>query len=205
MTLRFCVLGDSIAFGQGATRPEDTIGRRLSRALVEAGHPNALNVVAQPRARSDALAGQVRLAIEWRADLALVIIGANDLTHFVPVPRAATQLGNAVRQLRRGGVEVIVVPAPDMSVVPWVPPQMREVVSGISAELRRAQTRIATDEGAGVVDLHIEGPGADFAGDLDLFSADRFHPSSKGYANIAAALVPAAIAAAAGIAARRPT
>src|SRR6188472_948824 len=105
MTLRFCVLGDSIAFGQGATRPEDTIGRRLSRALVEAGHPNALNVVAQPRARSDALAGQVRLATEWRADLALVIIGANDLTHFVPVPRAATQLGNAVRQLRRGGVE----------------------------------------------------------------------------------------------------
>ena len=196
MSLKLAVLGDSIAFGQGAARTEDTIGARLTAALDAAGTPTELRVCAVPRARSDALAEQVRQAADWDAQVALIIIGANDLTHFVPPQQAAGLLGDAVRVLRSAGTQVVVSPAPDLSVVPWVPPQLRDLVKNASAALRRAQTEAAFGAGARVADLG-RAMAAVFAGDVGMFSDDRFHPSSAGYALIAAALLPAVSAAAA--------
>ena len=196
MTLNFAVLGDSSAHGQGATRAADTPGARLAAALAEAGSPVELRVFAVPGARSEGLAAQVHRATDWGVDVAVIIIGANDLTHFVPPQEAAQQLGDAVRGLRAGGAQVVVAPAPDLSVVPWVPPQMRNVVQVGSTVLRQAQTRAAQAAGARVADVEGSTTAA-FGADPGLFCADRFHPSSAGYAVIAAALAPAVLAAAA--------
>jgi lysophospholipase L1-like esterase len=192
--LRLAVLGDSIAYGQGAARSGDTIGSRLAATLTESGTPAELRVFAVPGARSDALAAQTRRALSWGPHVALVIIGANDLTRLVPPESAARQLGAAVEELRTAGVQVVVAPAPDLSVVPWVPVRMRAVVRAGSAALREAQKRAALQAGALVAD--VEGAtSAAFAADVALFSADRFHPSSAGYAVIAEALGPAVRAA----------
>ena len=196
MTLAFAVLGDSIAYGQGATRQADTIGARLAADLSTVGIDTELRVFAVPGARSQALQTQAPSAAAWRPGLALIIIGANDLTHFVPPQQAAAHLGEAVRTLRAAGAEVVVAPAPDLSVVPWVPPQTRMLVRAASLTLQQAQTRAATEAGARMADLGSSSAGA-FAGDADLFSADRFHPSSAGYAVIASTLAPAVRAAAA--------
>jgi lysophospholipase L1-like esterase len=196
VTLAFAVLGDSIAYGQGASRPADTVGARLAAELTVAGTPTEVRVFAVPGADSQTQASQVRRATAWTPDLALIIIGANDLTHFVAPQRAAALLGDAVRVLRAAGAEVVVAPAPDLSVVPWVPEQMRMVVRAGSQVLRQAQTRAALAAGARVADIG-GGSSAGFAVDPALFSADRFHPSSAGYALITAALAPAVHAAAA--------
>jgi lysophospholipase L1-like esterase len=201
VTLAFAVLGDSIAYGQGAARAADTVGARLAAELVAADIATDLRIFAVPGARSQALAGQARSAVSWQPGLALIIIGANDLTHFVPPEQAAAQLGDACRTLRAAGAEVVVAPAPDLSVVPWVPPQARLVVQAASATLRQAQTRAAVAAGARVADLEA-GSAATFATDAGMFSADRFHPSSAGYAVIATALAPAVHAAATAVLSR---
>jgi lysophospholipase L1-like esterase len=190
VTLAFAVLGDSIAYGQGAARADDTIGARLAADLTTVGITTDVRVFAVPGSRSQALPAQVRNAVAWRPDLALIIIGANDLTHFVPPQQAAASLGDAVRTLRAAGAEVVVSPAPDLSVVPWVPPQARLLVRAASVALQQAQTRAAVDAGAHVAEVPA-GSAAAFAVDATLFSADRFHPSSAGYAMLAAALAPA--------------
>jgi lysophospholipase L1-like esterase len=195
MELKLAVLGDSIAYGQGAARSSDTVGARLAAALTDAGTPTELRVFAVPGARSDALVAQTRSALNWQPHLALVIIGANDLTRLVPPELAARQLADAVQSLRAAGVQVVVAPAPDLSVVPGVPARMRAVVRAGSAALRAAQKRAAL--GAGAIVADVEGATASaFAADVALFSADRFHPSSAGYAVIAEALGPAVRAAA---------
>jgi lysophospholipase L1-like esterase len=56
-------------------------------------------------------------------------------------------------------------------------------------------------EGGRVADLHASTSRA-FAADPALFSADRFHPSSRGYAVIAEALAPVVVEAAAARLAR---
>lgn len=189
MTLAFAVLGDSIAYGQGASRPADTVGARLTAGLTKSGIPTDMRVFAVPGARSQALTGQVQRALAWRPDVTLIIIGANDLSGFVAPRQAAAQLEQAVRTLRTADVEVVVAPAPDLSVVPWVPTQLRAAVRAGSVLLQQAQTQAALAAGARVADVGVSSS-AVFASDPRLFSADRFHPSSAGYAVITTALAP---------------
>jgi lysophospholipase L1-like esterase len=187
VTLKFAIFGDSIAYGQGASAAADTVAQRLSADLRAHDLPNEARVFAVPGAQSRDLRAQVERGLAWQPQLALIIVGANDLTRFVPPEQAAAQLADAVRRLRAAGAEVVVAPAPDLSVVPWVPPQMRAVVRAGSRLLHDAQSRVALAEGARVADIGMASA-AGFAVDLDLFSADRFHPSSAGYAVIAGAL-----------------
>src|SRR6185369_3880857 len=111
------------------------------------------------------------------ADLAVVLIGANDLARFVPADVAAADLGAAVRALRAGGSDVVVVPAPDMSTVPFVPPAFRAVVQAACARLQQTQASVAEAAGGTVAAVSAEVARA-FAADPALFCADRFHPSS---------------------------
>lgn len=193
--LRLVLLGDSIAYGQGAGRVEDTLGSRLAAALTADGFDVDLHVLAVPGAASADLARQVRAAEPLDADLAVVVVGANDLARFIPAERAAASLAAAVAGLRAGGTDVVVVPAPDMSSVPHVPPAFRPLVQAACGQLQRRQADVALSAGATVADVSREVSLA-FAADPGLFSADRFHPSSAGYARIAEALLPSVLAAA---------
>jgi lysophospholipase L1-like esterase len=151
-----------------------------------------LRVFAVPGARSAGLAAQVGSALAWSPDLAVVVIGANDLTHRVPVPAAARALAEAVRRLRAADVEVVVAPAPDLSAVPHVPVFLREVVRAAGETLRQQQAAAVVAEGGHVADPDQRASRA-FAADASLFSGDLFHPSSAGYAVIADALLPAVL------------
>jgi lysophospholipase L1-like esterase len=194
--LRLVVLGDSIAYGTGALRREDALGPRLAAELAEEGFAVDLSVLAVPGAESADLPAQVRRAIPLRPDLAVIIIGANDLARFVPPASACRFLAAAVTQLRKAGTRVVVVPAPDMSSVPWIPAPLRAVVSAASALMARRQAEAAASAGATVAHVS-DAIGSAFAADPHaMFAADRFHPSSAGYARIAGALAPAVRAAA---------
>lgn len=193
--LTLAVLGDSIAHGTGARSSADALGPRLSAALTAEGFDVSLHVLAVPGARSRDLAAQVGRALRLRPDLAVVVVGANDLARFVPVPAASAALRDAVRSLRAEGTDVVVVPAPDMSMVPFVPPAFRPVVQAACRLLQQEQTAVARAAGCSVASVAAEIAGA-FGSDPALFSPDRFHPSSAGYARIAAALAPVVVDAA---------
>ena len=152
---------------------------------------------AVPGAVSAQLPAQARRAEALEPDLVLVVIGANDLARFVPVDQAAADLAAALGALRARGADVVVVPAPDMSSIPFVPPAFRAVVRAACAQLQRRQAQVA--EAAGATVAHVAATiGEAFARDPALFAADRFHPSSAGYRHIAAALVPTLLSAARG-------
>jgi lysophospholipase L1-like esterase len=193
--LRLAVLGDSIGFGQGARHRDEALAPRLARALTAEGFAVDLHVLAVPRAASADLAPQVRRAGPLAVDLAVVVIGANDLTRFVPAVQAAAALGTAVADLRRAGTDVVVVPAPDMSSVPFVPPALRPLVRGACQVLQREQAA-ATEAAGGVFAADVVEVARHFADDPAMFARDRFHPSSEGYARIVAALAPVVVAAA---------
>lgn len=198
--LRFCVLGDSLAAGVGSARSEDTLGQRLSRRLRAAGHVVDLHGFGVPGARSDDLERQVGAALRTGVDLALIVIGTNDLARLVPPAVAAGQLHEAVARLVRAGARVVVVPAPDLGIVSGVPRAYRQLVSAASGQYAQAQADAVIRAGGAVA-----APGSElsarFAADPTLFSADRFHPSSAGYGVIADALAPHLLAVAADLAA----
>lgn len=188
--LRLAVLGDSIAWGQGAARPADTLAQRLLLGLEHDDVRAEARVFAVPGACSAHLATQVAAALTWPPELVVMVIGANDLTHLVPVEAAVADLSEAVRRLRAVGAEVVVAPSPDLSAVPHVPPAFRVLVQAASTELRVRQAEVVARHGGRSADPDLVASRA-FASDPALFSADRFHPSSAGYAVIASALLPA--------------
>ena len=191
-TLRLVVLGDSIGFGTGASRPADALGPRLAAALADDGFDVDLHVVAVPGAVSADLAAQVRRAVPLAPDVAVVVIGANDLARFRPAEQAAAELAAAATALRAADADVVVVPAPDMSMVPFVPPAFRQLVQAACTQLQLRQTAVAETAGASVAAVSSTVAAA-FRADPALFSGDRFHPSSAGYERIAAEVAPAVL------------
>ncbi|GLW79284.1 SGNH hydrolase [Actinokineospora globicatena] len=185
-TFHFAVLGDSLAAGVGCSHPSQTLGHRLAAVVRGTGRQVALNVRAVSRARSADLAAQVPAG---PVDLALIVVGANDLTSFTPPQVGARLLGQIVASLVHKGARVVVATAPDLSIVSGVPPAYRDFVRQASALYAQAQADAVRAAGGIVADID---PALfdRFRADPSLFSADRFHPSPAGYALIAEALAP---------------
>ena len=92
-------------------------------------------------------------------------------------------------------VRVVFVPAPDLSDLPFVPPVARPWVRQACVPLQRRQGAAAESAGGVVAPISADLARV-FAADAALFSPDRYHPSSAGYASIAEALEPYIVAAA---------
>jgi lysophospholipase L1-like esterase len=123
------------------------------------------------------------------------MVGANDLARFIPHAQSAAALAAALQALRGAGITVVVAPAPDLSCVPGVPAALRPALSNACEELQRRQTGAAEATGAAVAPIARQLVDA-FEREPELFSSDRYHPSSAGYARIPAALAPHVVAAA---------
>ncbi|MGH8868812.1 MAG: SGNH/GDSL hydrolase family protein [Actinomycetes bacterium] len=194
--LSLAMLGDSSAAGLGVDDPHRTPGVRLAAGLGEAtGRPVRLTSVAVVGARSDDLDAQVTRALVARPDVAVVMIGANDVTHRVRPSTSVRYLDHAVRRLRAAGAQVVVGTCPDLGTVEPIAQPLRLVARRWSRQLAAAQTIAVVEAGGRSVSLgDVLGP--EFAAEPRLmFGPDRFHPSADGYASCAAVLLPSACAA----------
>lgn len=193
-SLRLAVLGDSGAAGLGADDAGSTAGGRLAAELAAASHrPVLLTNVAVVGAESGDLAAQVTRVLDVRPHVAVIMIGANDVTHLVRPQKSVRLLGDAVRTLREAGTEVVVGTCPDLGTVRPIATPLRQVVGRMSRELAAAQAIAVREAGGRPVPL-AEILGRLFATDPErFFSADRFHPSAAGYAACAHALLPAVL------------
>ncbi len=185
------VIGDSAAAGLGCELADQTPGALLAGGISRDLRRRVdLEVVARTGARSADLEVQVAQALRRPVDAAVIVIGANDVTHRVPIASASRDLRRAVQTLREGGAVVVVGTAPDLgSVKPLMQP-LRTVAAQLSRRLAAAQT-VATVEAGGVAVSLGDLLGPEFHSSPHLWSADRFHPSPEGYRRIADVLLPA--------------
>jgi lysophospholipase L1-like esterase len=201
--IRMAVLGDSSAAGYGVTESARTPGALLASGLAEAaGAPVRLHNVAKVGGQSSDLGWQLERVLAAGPDgqaphLAVIMVGANDVTHRVKVAESVRFLGDAVRRLRAAGTEVVVGTCPDLGTIRPVAQPLRRLARRWSRQLAAAQTVEVVSAGGRTVSLGaLLGPEFD-ARPEDMFGPDRFHPSAEGYATAAMALLPS-IAAAVG-------
>jgi lysophospholipase L1-like esterase len=185
------VLGDSSAVGLGVTRASQTPGVLVAAGLSElAERPVRLVRLAVVGARASDLEVQVDRALEERPTVALIMIGANDVTARIPTSVSVGLLTDAVRRLTAAGCEVVVGTCPDLGTVRPIAQPLRTLARRWSRQLAAAQTIAVVEAGGRTVSLgSLLGPA--FASDHGMFSVDEFHPSAAGYAAAAAVLLPA--------------
>jgi lysophospholipase L1-like esterase len=191
------LLGDSVAAGLGAEKGKHTLGGRLARGIARAaGRSVRLRTAAEVGAESSALAAQLaRLPSSYRPDVAVIVVGGNDVTHRVPVAESVRHLAEAIDELRARGAEVVVCTCPDLGALRAVPQPLRALGSRASRQLAEAQRVAALGRGARAVSLsHVVGPFFHTSPE-EMFSLDRFHPSSRGYKRTAKAMLPSVLAA----------
>lgn len=193
--VRLVVLGDSSAAGFGVLRPRETptalIATGLARRLQRPVEAWTFAVVGATSAR---LRHQVEEALDHEPDLAIILIGANDVTHADSRAAAVRYLADAVRTLRGAGAQVVVGTCPDLGAVQPIRPPLRWLARHWSRQMAMAQTVAVVEAGGSTVSLgDLLGP--KFAREPQrFFGSDRFHPSAEGYAIASAALLPTAVA-----------
>jgi len=192
--IKVALLGDSSAAGYGVDRAVETTGAHLASGIAAGADRRVhLRAFARVGAQSSDLAGQIERALAVDADLAVILVGANDVTHAVRPSQSVRHLADGVRRLREAGAKVLVGTCPDLGTIKPIPPPLKQVARSWSRRLAAAQA-IATveEEGVAVSLGSILGPDFEAAPAL-LFGPDRFHPSAEGYRALAEVLVPSAL------------
>lgn len=197
--LRFAVIGDSLAAGIGAETAEGVPGVQLAKSLAqELGQPVDLATYAVSGSTTRDIVEQVDKAVENPPDVALVVVGGNDVTTKMSIATSAKLLGAEVARLRAVGAGVVVGTCPDLLPIQPIHIPLRWIASGWSRLLARAQDRAVRKEGGVSVSLG-ELVSPEFLTHPDeLFSPDHFHPNGAGYSIAKAALLRPLVRAAGG-------
>ncbi len=194
------MMGDSLAVGYGAVDPEETPGTLLAMGLADASdRPVDIVNVAEVGAESTALVAQLaRLMAEApHLDVVVIVVGANDVMRLKRLTDALWPLSEAVRQLRRERVQVVVATCPDLGTVQPFSQPLRFFAHWSSRLAATSQAIVALRAGGRTVSLaDTLGPLFRHAPDQMFSHRDHLHPSDAGYRAAAAAILPSVCAAA---------
>lgn len=192
--LEIMVFGDSLAAGLGAASRAELPGVLLARGVAEeSGKRVLLSTKAIVGASSKGLYSQVEAMqiAGGTPDVAVILIGGNDVTAKHGIGSSARRLGEAVRELVDSGAQVVVGTCPDLGVIRPVPQPLRSVMHSWSLRLADAQAAQVRAAGGMPVSLAETLTTELRSRPEALFSADQFHPNSAGYELAAAILLPA--------------
>ena len=180
--LIFAVLGDSTSIGQG-TEYEKSIAVQSARYLAKTRQVELTNFGISGATIDEVRTLQVTRAATFKPDVALIAVGANDVTKFSSYSSVDENMRNIVNTLKNANpsITIILTGSPQMGSVsrfPWVVKQLaRKRAGNINAVFdtiakQKNVTRLGIAEGTG--DLFLNNPG--------LFAQDNFHPNTDGYA-----------------------
>jgi lysophospholipase L1-like esterase len=124
--LSMVILGDSSAAGYGVHRPRETPGALLATGVSRRlRRPVRLHRLAVVGSMSAGLPYQVDAALEYHPEVAIILVGGNDVTHITARQIAVRHLGEAVRRLRAVGCKVVVGTCPDIGAIQPIKPPLR--------------------------------------------------------------------------------
>ncbi len=191
--ISFAMLGDSTAAGYGVHRDRDTPAAQVAVGISEAARrPVHVTNVAVVGAESPDLVKQLDSLGSARPELAIIMIGANDVTELTKPGEAVPYLERTVAHLRALGAEVVVGTCPDLGTIRPLAQPLRSYARHLSRRMAREQTVAVVRAGGRTVSLgDLLGP--IFASRIEMFAEDQFHPSAAGYAEAAQAVLPSAL------------
>jgi lysophospholipase L1-like esterase len=191
--LRLLIVGESPAVGVGVTSHDEGLAGSVARTLAASTRrPIAWRVVGRSGASVRQVATElVAPAAPIGADIVVVAFGVNDTISLSPVGGWVAGLESLLQIVRRGSPDaaIVVSGVPPMQHFPAFPAPLRHVL-GLRAHVldraairwTRRHTRIA----------HVPHPRTVEGNVSAMFCADRFHPSTLGYAHWGRALAAAA-------------
>lgn len=182
LVMRLLVVGDSSAAGVGAPTQREALAAPLARMIAHGlGGRVRWQLIAESGLTSEGLLQRLIRERPQPADVAVVVVGVNDITKDVPLAFALRQRSHIAHWLQAHvRARAVLFPAlPDMDVFPAVPKPLAWYVGQAARRSNRAQARWARSE-PGVTHLPMDGLAR-----ADRFCPDGFHPAPALYALVA--------------------
>jgi lysophospholipase L1-like esterase len=196
--IAMAVLGDSLAFGLGATKEEAGLAH-LWHAQLRAERPGStLYTFGVPHATmGDVLRHQIPQLHGLEADLVVLIAGANDLRYTRDVLRIAQSFRSLLEAIRLATphAQIVAGGIPDVTQTIAVPNVLKPAVQRLCARINERMREIASASGYRFIDM-FEFTRAPLCPDKSYLCEDGFHPNDFGYAEIARRSYPEIAAAA---------
>jgi acyl-CoA thioesterase I len=181
-TLHYLILGDSTAVAVGGDY-EQGLAVGSARHLAAGRRVELINVAVSGARIHDVLVEQLPRIDPSRADVVLLDVGANDVTHLTRSRGFEHDFRRVIEAVlaRNPRARLVVTGSADMGSPPRVPRFLRPLATFRTHRLNAIVKRLA-----GRYDLTFapiaERTGPLFRRDPTLFSGDRFHPNDRGYA-----------------------
>ncbi len=172
------VVGDSLAVGVGAQRPEHSVPGRLAADFphLVVHHRGACG------ARVRDLGAQLRAAPRQRYAAVLVAAGANDVLRGTPIRDVQCALTRFLAEAGERAPIVVIVVSANVGGAPILPWALRRFFTARSRRMRDVAAAACVGSGAYFVDLFAEPREDRFARDPQrYFGIDGLHPSSESY------------------------
>lgn len=182
-TLNYLILGDSTTVGQG-TDYKDSYAYRTSEYLAGRNYRvNLINVGVSGATTRDVLQGQLPQTKDFKADVILLSVGANDVTHLTKRIDFKNDLEQVINQLKSSNPDalIVVTGVPAMGSVSRFPWPVRQLAGLRTSQLSNVYEQIIQENNLILAPIAAE-TGVVFAKNPDkYFAQDKFHPNSEGY------------------------
>lgn len=181
--LRLLIVGDSSAAGVGAATQDEALAGQLTRTLAACARRRVRwRLIARSGLSAPALVEHLRQLDDPlpRADVAVAVLGVNDVVEQLPTGPALLARGElaTLLQARCGVRHVVFAPLPPMHDFPLLPQPLRGVIGRDAARLDAAQAAWAAARPGRPAVSHCP---IDLRLSAATMAADGFHPGPAVY------------------------
>lgn len=175
---RLLLAGDSTAVGTGAEDPTRSIAGYFGQDL-----PNATIVnLGQNGLRTSQLISRLETVRAERFDIAIIIVGGNDVVHFTPLRRVAVDIHRVLTAAKSLAPTVLLLSQGNIGNAPIFPGWLAKLYTIRSRRLRQVFQAAARDLNVLWLDLFHERKSDPWRSRPErYYSQDAFHPSGCGY------------------------
>ena len=176
--LRVLIVGDSSGAGVGVDTQDEAFAGYLTRAIARDGRCRVQwQLIARSGVSTPAACDLLSTSTARPADIAVVVLGVNDVVEQLPLRSALNAREQLVQLLREmaGVRHVVFAPLPPMHEFPLLPQPLRTVIGRDARRLDAAQAAWAARQ-AGVSHVPI-----DVRLSPEVMARDGFHPGPEVY------------------------
>lgn len=178
-TTRILIAGDSIGAGVGAIDSNQSIAGRIGKEFPQA---EVVNISASG-IRLKQLNAKIREIPAQRFQYVILLIGANDVTHFTKLIDVRSQIQTLLTYASSMSDHVIVMTSGNIGAAPIFRWPISILLSNRTREVRAIFMReVQNWPHASYVDLYKDAVDEPFNTDIEkYYASDYFHPSADGY------------------------
>jgi lysophospholipase L1-like esterase len=181
--IKVAVIGDSTAAGQGADTFYDNFSLKYLKKLDQQKYSfDYQNFAVGGSKVEDVLKEQVAQLVEYKPDLVIVSIGANDVTSTISNQDYQTKIAELIKFLEALNTKVLWLNIPDFITSPVLLPPLNLFFSRRTDDFNQILASQIKDKSKfTLVDVFNKARDDFWNKEKKSFSADGYHPSSNGY------------------------